>query len=680
MAVVRGLEGSSKSLTIVLYPPDGVEVLDGAERVLGRVEANSVVRVEWAVKAEAELGGSLLVALRDEESGLYEPRYMDVRFDRAIDIPVADYVPEPTPAKTSLMLLAHHCPLWKYGAHAHGWDTIGAWPERKPAIGFYDEGDPVVSDWHIKYALEHGIQGFIFVWDKTLMNPLDKNSLAASIDDGFLNARFQERFGFCLNWTTNYVGHNGVRDATEVLDEILPYWIEKYFKRDNYVKIDGRPVLFVTQPDALCEQLGGATATRAVVDEMRARMRAAGFAGLTLVGCVPCAKPGIQERMARSGYDASSSYDIWTDGWQDARSDREGIPAFSHRAMMAAQRDVLLEKKQASELPDITSVHVGWDSRPWHGKDTVYYMAEPSSAAFELACRNAKEVFEATHGRGIDTRLIVINNWNEFGEGHYIAPTAGFGFSLLDVVRRVFTEESGPCDHLIPEDVGLEPPDSVYRACRGILGSPYGAPPVPDSNLVAWWRFDEPEEHVARDTSGNGFDGFIDRGVSEAGFSGHALGCQDGGTMTLATNAAFYPSDGFSIELWCKPSSNQPSVFLLNCSSEPHTGYGLALEAGIPTFYLNWSHRVRAPLPLVLDTWSHIVAVSDNRDIALFVDGVEVARERGAPVERPTKGAIALGAYSGTGAETFLGALDEVRILRGALTTNEVAERYEARR
>lgn len=676
VAVIRGAEATSGRITAVLYPPDGVQLVDGAERDLGRVEADSLVRVEWTVRAKTEVQGHILVALRDGESHLFEQKHIDVNFQGPAPETSADYVPTPGPAKCDTLLLAHHCPLWKYGAHFHGWDTIAAWPERKPAIGFYDEGTPVATDWHIKYALEHGIGGFIYIWDKTLMNPLAKNSLASAIHDGFLKARFRDRFLFCLNWTTNSPEHNGVRDSEEVLEEILPFWIDNYFGHDSYVKLDGRPLLFVNQPDALCEQLGGAEATRVVFDEVRKRVVAAGFQGLVLVGNIPCAKPQVQDRLAVAGYDASSSYDIWIDGWATARQDRHGIPAFSHREMMAKQRGVLEEKRKSGVLPDIASVHMGWDSRPWHGQDTVYYMAEPSAAAFELACRNAKDVFTKTPGAGIDTRFLVLNNWNEFGEGHYIAPTAGFGFEFLDVVRRVFTAETEPCQHVIPEDLGLQPPDAIYRACSETLRKPFGDERKARGDIVAWWNFDLDTQHVALDASGGGFDGFRDLGGVEAGVSGNALACRDGGTVTLATHPAFFPASGLAVELWCKPATEQRSAFLVNTSSEPKTGYGLALEQGKPTFYVNWSQRVQAQKPLPLNTWTHLVAVSDNRELILYVNGVESARQSSRPVVAPTSGAICLGSYSGTGNAVFHGALDEVRIHGRPLAAEDVSKAF----
>ena len=53
-------------------------------------------------------------------------------------------------------------------------------------------------------------------------------------------------------------------------------------------------------------------------------------------------------------------------------------------------------------------------------------------------------------------KIIMLDDWNEFGEGHYIAPTQQFGFSYLDVIREVFTINPFHID-LAPEDVGRGP-------------------------------------------------------------------------------------------------------------------------------------------------------------------------------------------------------------------------------
>jgi hypothetical protein len=63
-------------------------------------------------------------------------------------------------------------------------------------------------------------------------------------------------------------------------------------------------------------------------------------------------------------------------------------------------------------------------------------------------------------------------NWNEFGEGHYLMPTRGFGFGHLDAVRGVFAPQAPPHTDIAPLDHGFGPYDSRFRSANGINPHP----------------------------------------------------------------------------------------------------------------------------------------------------------------------------------------------------------------
>jgi hypothetical protein len=35
-------------------------------------------------------------------------------------------------------------------------------------------------------------------------------------------------------------------------------------------------------------------------------------------------------------------------------------------------------------------------------------------------------------------KIILFDNWNEYGEGHYILPTEEFGYGYLEAIKEVF--------------------------------------------------------------------------------------------------------------------------------------------------------------------------------------------------------------------------------------------------
>ena len=59
--------------------------------------------------------------------------------------------------------------------------------------------------------------------------------------------------------------------------------------------------------------------------------------------------------------------------------------------------------------------------------------------------------------------MLLLDNWNEWGEGHYIAPYREYGFGYLDAVRRVFSTAPPEHEDLIPEDIGMGPYDTAIR-------------------------------------------------------------------------------------------------------------------------------------------------------------------------------------------------------------------------
>lgn len=49
----------------------------------------------------------------------------------------------------------------------------------------------------------------------------------------------------------------GAASRDDLLDNLLTYWIEDYFKKPNYLKLAGKPVLFVYHLPRLIEDLDG---------------------------------------------------------------------------------------------------------------------------------------------------------------------------------------------------------------------------------------------------------------------------------------------------------------------------------------------------------------------------------------------------------------------------------------
>jgi hypothetical protein len=103
-------------------------------------------------------------------------------------------------------------------------------------------------------------------------------------------------------------------------------------------------------------------------------------------------------------------------------------------------------------IPEIVTVSMGWTG--WQDEGSIWKL---SPKDFKTLCLKAKEFIKTLPSSQLGSKIILIDNWNEFGEGHYIMPHRHYGFGYLDAIREAFSD--APKEHidLIPQDLGLGP-------------------------------------------------------------------------------------------------------------------------------------------------------------------------------------------------------------------------------
>jgi len=369
------------------------------------------------------------------------------------------YVPAPQPVNTGRYRVgAALCPLWAGGQR---WREIQPFADRKPLLGWYDEGNPEVTDWEIKWAVDHGISFFMVCWYREPSgagDPAVRPGLEHWIRNGLFHARYGNQVQFGILWDNANREYFGKTSAEDFLGNLLPFWIHDYFSRPNYLSLDGCPVFSIFKPDKFIEDLGGEEQTAAVLAKAREICRQAGFKNVVMLGQNCWGNPAELRRKAeqirRVGFDAT-----WAYHWPTFTGAFAGDLHPSGAKAIAAQEAVW----QAQLQPNPITLSMGWDEAPWHFRYShAQWRLNPEE--FETLCARAKDFLDRRPGDGIEHRLVFLDNWNEFGEGHYICPTQGAGFGYLDAVREVFAPSAGPHTDLTPSEVGLGPYDSAYRA------------------------------------------------------------------------------------------------------------------------------------------------------------------------------------------------------------------------
>jgi hypothetical protein len=675
VAVVNNLGADVENVQATLSVPKGVKLLDPATQRIAFLGREAIDLVQWRVRADQPVTGDVAITVSGP-NGTTCKAHREAAFLPPVNLPHTGYVPEPTPATTDYIGLMHYCALWKEGTH-YGWGRIEPWPERRPAIGWYDEGTPEVADWHIKYALDHGISGFIYCWYRTDFDPEIHQMLGHAIHEGLYEAKYRDRFHFTIMWENGCA--KGVKDADDLLQNLFPFWLKTYFTHPSYLKIDNQPVLFVWRPERVGPQLGGAENTRKAFDAMRAACRAKGFAGLRIIGCLDRANPALQERLAAEGWDATSGYALRPQGEATVGTDSEGVPYTDQAATCKLYRKEWEARRDAGSLPDIPNVMMGWDPRPWHGANTRSYRANPSPEAFEAACRDAKELVDAKPVGEWDRKLVVFDNWTEFGEGHYIEPVSGFGFAFVNAIKRVFCTKWAPeaLTDIVPADVGLAPPERRYQAIREAYGDqPPWRPRRITGDLVASWNFDTLTGGRLADGSGNGFSLATASLTTVSGRGGHVLQCGEG-AASHPTNSAFFPPRGVTISVWCKPTvAKQSDRWLVSTVGKGADGYRLGFAGGRPAWQVpktKWSHSLVAGDELPVGVWTHLAATFDDRTMRLYVNGKQVGELPRPGLIRLANGNMNIGSYGGKRA-CFEGQMDDVRVYNRPLNAKEIAK------
>ncbi len=313
-----------------------------------------------------------------------------------------------------------------------------------PLWGYQDESDPAVMANKINAAADHGISAFIFDWYYYNDGPF----LDRPIDRGFLQATNNARLKFAFMWANHdwhdmQPYHRGEpakllypgRVTPETFSKICDHVIQDYFSRSNYWRIDGKPYFSIYEANTLVSCFDSVAATRAALDQFRAKAKAAGLPGLHLNGV----DWGCNNRQLAHdlGLDSITSY-VWVH--------HAGLPEMATDYNVARDQYFDFWAKAATNfgVPFIPNVTMGWDPSPRadqsqtfdnSGYPFMHTIKNNTPENFRAALELAKQRLLA-EPNGL--RILNLNCWNEWTEGSYLEPDSVHGFQYLDAVKTVF--------------------------------------------------------------------------------------------------------------------------------------------------------------------------------------------------------------------------------------------------
>ena len=337
-----------------------------------------------------------------------------------------DYVPEPQIVKSGDCLIGmQFCPMWQNGYNI-GYDYANADKDRLSYLGYYDEDSPEAMDWMIKWQTEHAI-GFMKVsWAGSYESAPPKYAyLGGSFMHAYFKSKYKDLLPFMIMW------ENGINSCStdKFLKDIAPYWIEYYLKSDNYLKIDGRPVVSIYDFGKFVSvQAGGSVDEAKRCIELFKEMCISEGVGnpIITVGM----NPGDEEirNMEYVGAEGIQAYGI-----SDNLKAGDVYSALKKRCMTLTGGNV-------TATP---SVGAGTDGSVGNStSDAILTKQQFKEALTDLKNKIASPDTENSSLNNI----INLDTWDEYVEGHWLAPSGRYGFDYLDAVREVFGDDEKHID------------------------------------------------------------------------------------------------------------------------------------------------------------------------------------------------------------------------------------------
>jgi glycoprotein endo-alpha-1,2-mannosidase len=316
---------------------------------------------------------------------------------------------EPKPAeKTAPRVGVYYYPWY----HRPGAGGLGEWQHvmrlhlkapQKPHAGLYDSGDAEVIGKHIAQSVRGGIDFWAVSWwgPTQICDDNLRTRILAHPDAGKLKYAL-------LYEATGRFGAFDKPDYRHWLDD-LAYMAEHYFAKPSYLKIGGKPVLFVYLTREYFRNKG-----RQALDDLRAKFPHVYLAGDDVFG------PGYKAEWARN-FDAITAYDVYGQSTGPLGGTRKAV---DYLAANYAHAKAQAASVGTAFMPTIAPGYNDTAVRKGHPGRARYFADEPDSRegdVFRAMIRRAA----LPHLDPRAERMLLVTSFNEWYEDSQIEATEG---------------------------------------------------------------------------------------------------------------------------------------------------------------------------------------------------------------------------------------------------------------
>ena len=358
----------------------------------------------------------------------------------------SDYVPKPEPVKPEgdLEIGMQMYSMWNEGNH-FGWDWITAYPDRIPYLGLYAEGKPEVADWVTKWQTEHGFTFRTEIFSRAPQNlnqPIKLPTRYHAMYNGYFNSEYKNDIKFAVMWSgisTSTFG--GMEDFK---NNFVPHFVENFFSHPNYLTKDNKAVMFMYNPIAFVNAIGGMDKANEALAYLEEECKKIGYDGFILVADGSIGGFMFSAKELGHGYTYAYGMNY------DSRNSKTQLKV--NDTYFATGANV------------VGSIPMGWGRNPWAEKNEGEIFSTPEDTKNTIL--GLKERFAKTQN---PTNMIILTCWDEYGEGHFYAPTRVQGFGYLNAVRDAVTNLGPKTEEAMPTAKAMARMDSLYLGSRRAL-------------------------------------------------------------------------------------------------------------------------------------------------------------------------------------------------------------------
>lgn len=305
---------------------------------------------------------------------------------------------------------------------------------------YYDLSDYKTIEWQAKLAREYGIDGFMFyhyysAGKKLLSKPaellLEHPEICVEFCFSWANHDWKRTWASYnqeMLWPQEY---GTDEDIAEHFDYLLPF-----FRDSRYIKVDGKP-FFAIYTDIKCDVL------QRIQKIFTEKARDNGFPGMFFVETLNGRKELSDSFDAHFIFEpnysiANAKNQLFKANYVIRQrltdfANRKGINHLFMRVNYETVSRMICET--ATNFSGNASVFPGyfrgWDNTPRHGiRGRYYYRESPNTFHKYLSqiyteCEKTKKAF------------LIINAWNEWGEGAYLEPDEKDGYEYLKAIKNI---------------------------------------------------------------------------------------------------------------------------------------------------------------------------------------------------------------------------------------------------